>query len=154
MRSGKFKVQSTGEELQTTIIDELSPVLNYGLGIEVFVNKNLSLFGSFATDFAAVDSDVDNISKFNSTINDNTFKADIYHFGFGSDIKTKFANLTIGATYATSKEDVRRNFTIDNGQDPVTSNAQIIYSRWRFLIGFSFHYMDELKEKFSKKKDE
>ena len=24
----------------------------------------------------------------------------IYHFGFGTDIKTKFADLTIGATYA------------------------------------------------------
>jgi len=155
LQSATFEGQSTQEELQMTIIDELSPVLNYGLGLEIYINENLSMFGSFATDFAAISSEVDRITDLDATFSDNTFKADIFHFGFGADIKTKFADLTIGATYATAKETIDREFEIDEATDTVTSDAEILWSRWRFLIGFQFKYGDELKTKFEnrKKKD-
>lgn len=155
LQSTPFTGQSTGAELQMTVIDELSPVINYGLGLEIFINENLSMFGSFATDFAAVTSEVNRITDLDDIFSDNTFRADIYHFGFGAIIQTKFADLTIGTTYANSREIVEREFTIDDGNDPVTSNAEIIYTRWRFLIGFEFKYADQLKEKFEnrKKKD-
>jgi hypothetical protein len=155
LQSATFEGQSTEEELEMTIVEDLIPVLNYGLGLEIFINENVSMFGSFATDFAAVDSDVDRIIGLSSQFNNNTFTADIYHFGFGTDIKTKFANLTIGATYNTSKEAVNREFSIDDGNDPVTSQAEVIFSRWQFLLGFEFKYGDQIKEKFEnrKKKD-
>lgn len=146
MQSDPFTAQSTGEELQLTIVDDLSSVLNFGVGLEVFINNNLSMFGSFATDFAAVQTEVDRITDFDGLINNTTFRADIYHMGFGTDIKTKFADLTIGATYANSRETVKRDLTIDDGQDPVTSDAEIFYSRWRFLIGFSFPFLKDAKE--------
>ena len=147
MQSEPFTGQSTGEELQMTIVDDLSSVLNFGVGLEVFINENLSMFGSFATDFAAVETDVDRIADFDGLINNTTLRADIYHMGFGTDIKTKFADLTIGATYANARETVKRDFTIDDGQDPVTSDAEILYSRWRFLIGFSFPFLKDMKDK-------
>ena len=153
LQSNEFTGQSTGQTLQIVVQDNLQSTINYGLGLEIFVNKNLSFFSSFATDFAPVDSDIRRLSEFTSAINDNTFKADIFHFGFGTDFRTKFADLTIGATYATSKEDVKRNFTIDDGQDPVTTDAQILYSRWRFLIGFEFHFLDGVKDKFEVKEN-
>ncbi len=147
LQSEPFTGQSTGEELQMTIVDDLASVLNFGVGLEVFINENVSMFGSFATDFAAVKTEVDRILDFDGLINNTTFRADIYHMGFGTDIKTKFADLTIGATYANSRETVKRDFTIDDGQDPVTSDAQILYSRWRFLIGFSFPFLKDMKDK-------
>ncbi len=147
MESQPFTGQSTGEELQMIIVDNLSSVLNYGVGLEVFINENVSLFGSFATDFAAVEDEVDRITDLDGLINNTTFRADIYHMGFGTDIKTKFADLTLGATYANSRETIKRDFTIDDGQDPVTSDAQILYNRWRFLIGFSFPFLKDVKDK-------
>jgi hypothetical protein len=155
MQSATFEAQSTEEELEMTIVEDLLPVLNYGLGLEVYINEHVSMFGSFATDFAAIDSDVNRISELNSNFNNNTFTADIYHFAFGTEIKTKFADLTIGATYANSSEPVERKFSIDDGQDPVTQNAELILTRWQFLLGFQFHYGEQLKEKFEnrKKKD-
>lgn len=147
MESNPFTGQSTDEVIKMIIVDDLSSVLNYGVGLEVSINKNVSLFGSFSTDFSAVKTNVDRISDFDGLINNSTFRADIYHMGFGTDIKTKFANLTIGATYANSRETVERNFTIDDGQDPVTTDAQIKYNRWRFLIGFSFPFLKDMKEK-------
>lgn len=151
LQSDEFIGQSTGETLQIVVKDDLISTINYGLGLEVFINTNLSLFGSFATDFAPVEGDTRRLSEFTGVINDNTFKADIFHLGFGVDIKTKFADLTIGATYASSKEDIKRTFTIDDGQDPVTSDAQILYSRWRFLLGFEFHFLEGIKNKIEPK---
>ena len=37
-------------------------------------------------------------------------------------------------------------------QDPTTEFAEVLYTRWRFLIGFEFHYTDQLKAKFENKK--
>lgn len=155
IQSAPFTGQSSQEELQVTVVEDLLPVINYGLGLEVYINESVSMFGSFATDFAAIDSEVDRIADLESNYNNNTLSADIFHFGFGTDIKTKFADLTIGATYANSREAVERNFSIDDGQDPVTKNAEIILSRWQFLLGFQFHYGEQLKTKFEnrKKKD-
>ena len=148
LQSSPFVAQSTDSVLQMTVVNKLAPVLNYGIGLEIFINNHLSMFGSFATDFAAADAEVQRFSDFDSnTYSDNSFKADIFHFGFGVDIKTKIADLTIGATYANSQEQVEREFSIDDGQDPTTKFAEVIYSRWRFLIGFEFHMPEKLKEK-------
>ena len=151
MESEPFTGQSTGEELQMIIVDDLASVINVGIGLEVFMNKNLSLFASFATDFAAAKDEVDRISDLDGLIDNTRFRADIYHMGFGADIKTKFADLTIGATYANSKDSVQRDFTIDDGQDATTTDGQIIYSRWRFLIGFSFPFLNNMQDKLESK---
>lgn len=147
LSSAYFSGQSTGEELQMNITDDLTSVINLGLGLEIYINKNVSVFGSFATDFSAVKSEVNRMTKLDGLISNNTFRADIYHMGFGTDIKTKFADLTIGVTHANSSEKVKRDFSIDDGQDPVTTDARIIYNRWRFLIGFSFPFLKDMKDK-------
>ncbi|MCK5278373.1 MAG: hypothetical protein KAK04_07545, partial [Cyclobacteriaceae bacterium] len=130
-----------------TVVEDLQSVLNYGLGLEVFVNEKVSLFGSFATDFSASTGDEDRFSELKNVVNNTTFRADIYHMGFGTDIKTKFANLTIGATYANSKETVERKFEIDEVNASQTENADIRYSRWLFLLGFEFPFLDKAKKK-------
>jgi hypothetical protein len=151
LESNYFTGQSNDSLIQMTVIDELLPVINYGLGLEIYINEHLSMFGSFATDFAAISSDVNRIGDFDAIFSDNTFTADIYHFGFGVDIKTKIADLTIGATYANSRELIKRDFSIDDGNDPVTSDAEILYNRWQLLIGFEFHMPDKLKGKLDDK---
>ena len=151
LQSAPFTGQSTGEEYQITVIDKLESVVNYGLGLEVYVNEHFSLFGSFATDHSAFKAEPERISELGLTLTNSVLRADIYHFGFGTDIKTKIADLTIGATLATSSESIERSFSIDDGNDPVTRNIDVIYSRWRFLIGFEFHGADELKKKFEDK---
>jgi hypothetical protein len=151
LQSAPFTGQSTHGEYQITVVDKLESVINYGLGLEVYINEHFSLFGSFATDHSAFKGDPERISELGETLNNSVLRADIFHFGFGTDIKTKIADLTIGATYATSRESIERSFDIDDGNDPVTKNIDVIYSRWRFLIGFEFHGADELKKKFEDK---
>ncbi|MCK5208239.1 MAG: hypothetical protein KAQ79_09470, partial [Cyclobacteriaceae bacterium] len=147
LESEPFIAQSTGAEIHQTVVEDLQSVLNYGLGLEVFVNDKVSLFGSFSTDFSASTGDEDRFSELKNVVNNTTFRADIYHMGFGTDIKTKFANLTIGATYANSKETVERKFEIDEVNASQTENADIRYSRWLFLLGFEFPFLDKAKKK-------
>ncbi|TDI67585.1 MAG: hypothetical protein E2O86_08885 [Bacteroidetes bacterium] len=146
LKSEPFEGQSTGETLQLEVVETLGSVLNAGLGLEMYLNDNVSLFASFATDFSALDTDPKRLTELGGVLNNTTFRANIWHMGFGTDIKTKFADLTIGATYATANETIDRNITIDDGQDPVTENAKIFYSRWRFIIGFSFPFLDKAKD--------
>ena len=147
IQSEPFTGQSTGETIQMTVVDEFRSVINFGGGAEVFVNPKLALFASFATDYSVAPQDITRFSELENVTNNTTFRADIYHFGFGTDFKTKFANLTLGATYATSKETFDRTIEIDEGMDSMTSTAEMIYGRWRFLVGFEFPFLNKAKEK-------
>ena len=146
LQSAPFEGQSSGETIQMTIVDEFNSVLNFGGGVEIYVNPKLALFGSFATDYSAVTEDVTRFSELENVSGNTTWRADLFHFGFGIDVKTKFADLTLGTTYATSKETVDRTIEIDEGMDSTTSTSDIIYGRWRFLIGFEFPFLDKAKE--------
>jgi len=146
LKSDPFDGQSTGETLAFEVVEDLGSVLNAGLGLEVFLNDHVSLFGSLATDFSAMDADPRRLTELGGVLNNTTFRSDIWHFGFGTDIKTKFADLTLGATYAKSQEKIARNLSIEDGQDPVTQDATIFYNRWRFIVGFSFPFLDKIKD--------
>ena len=147
LESAPFIAQSTGDELNQNIVEDLRPVLNYGIGYELYINKNISAFGSFATDFSAANPDLARFKDLQREASNTTFQADIYHLGFGTDIKTKFANLTLGATYAFSKEPFERNLEIDDGSGNNTAMGEIKYNRWLFILGFEFPFLDKAKEK-------
>jgi hypothetical protein len=151
LESETFRGQSDDLEYKLTVVDELGSVINYGIGLEVYINEHFSLFGSYATDFSAVQSEPEFLSELGLTVTDNNLRADKRHLGFGTDIKTGFADLTLGAMYGFSRETIKRNFTIDDGQDPVTEDIEVLYTRWRFLIGFEFHFIDNIKAKMEEK---
>lgn len=138
MKSAPSIGQSTGEEFQMIVVDDLKSVFNFGVGLEIYLNDDILLMGSFATDFSAVKPDVKEISELDLTVNNNSFLADVYHFGFGTNIKVKNALLTLGVNYSNTNESIKRAFTVADADDPVTTDARIIISRWLFLVGFSF----------------
>jgi len=147
MQSEPFVGQSTGQAIQLTVVEKAESVFNVGGGFEIYLNPKMSFFGSFATDFSAVSSDINRLSDLKNTFSNTTLQSDIYHYGFGFDIKTKSVELTLGATYATTSETFERTIEIDEGMDSTTSTSEIILTRWRFLIGFEFPFLDKAKEK-------
>ena len=138
LQSEPFVVQSSGRIVRGTVVDDLQSVINFGWGIEVFATENLIFIGSFAADYSAVKKDIERFSELSLTTSNTVFGADIFHFGFGTSIKTKFADITIGATYATSKENVDRTIEINEGDVVSDKTSRLIFSRWRFMVGFSF----------------
>lgn len=153
LKSEPFIAQSTGQELEQEIVEDLRAVLNYGIGYEIYINENVSAFGSFATDFSAANQDIARFADLQREASNTTFQADIYHLGFGTDIKTKFANLTLGATYAFSTENIERNIEVDDGTGNTTQNGKIHYNRWLFILGFEFPFLDKAKAKLDADED-
>ena len=129
------------------MVDDLQSVINFGLGIEIFANEDLAFFGSFATDYSAVKKDIERFTTKSLTTNNTVFRADLFHFGFGTSFQSKLADITIGATYARSTENVERTIEINEGDVASDKIARLIYSRWRFLVGFSFPFLDKAKKK-------
>lgn len=143
LESNTFIAQSTGEMINQIVIEDLQSVLNYGIGLEVGISEKMSLFGSFATDFSASSGGQNRLASLTNIVDNTSFRADIFHMGFGADLKTKVVDFIIGTTYATAKESFIRNFEIEEGSASTTETADIIFNRWLFILGFEFHFSDK-----------
>jgi hypothetical protein len=109
----------------------------------------MEIFLSGATDFTSMTKDVTYIYEFRkSELSKSTFDGDIFHFGGGIALNMKWAELTLGATYATAKRTVPIPLDL-SGNDIVNpeENTDLYYKRWRFIIGFSFPFANKISEK-------
>ena len=151
METSPFIGQSTGESVQFTLVDALDPVINYGIGIELYLSEKVSAYGSFATNYSAVKEEITRFAELKEVANNSVFQADFYQFGGGLAISTKAVEITVGATYSGASQEFDRpiNFP-DEGDDSVYDSgeqAKLTFSQWRFILGFSFPFADKLKDK-------
>jgi len=137
------------DTMQLRLIDDLKSVFNIGIGLEHRFNEKVEIFLSGSTDFAAVGNDLKYIYEFReSELSRSTFDGDIYLLGGGLALNMKWAELTLGATYATSQRTVPIPLDI-SGNDIINpeENTDLLYRRWRFIVGFSFPFANKLSEK-------
>jgi len=147
MEAVPFTGQSSADTLYYRLIDNLSSVINFGLGFEHYFNKKFEIYGSFATDFSAVNSDSGYLFQFGDDVTNSTFDGDIYHFGGGFALNLKWAELTLGATFASATRQIPR--PLDIGGDQILNSdafSDLKYSRWRFIVGFSFPFADKITD--------
>jgi hypothetical protein len=52
--------QSSGDTLRRKVIQELADVLNFGVGLQVYLSEKFSGYGSLATDFSALGTEAAN----------------------------------------------------------------------------------------------
>lgn len=150
MESEPFEGQSTEDTITVRLVDDLKSVFNFGIGFEYYVNEKFEVYGSFATDFSAVNSDASFLYEFDATISNSKFEGEIFHFGGGVNMNLKWAELTLGATYASSARDVPRPLNI--GGDEILGSdefSSLKYSRLRFIVGFSFPFATQITDKLN-----
>lgn len=150
LESEPFEAQSSGEIVTTRLVADLNSVINYGFGLEMSLNEKTSLYGSFATDFSAVKSDFTRFIELTNETNNATIQADIYNFGGGFVLESKWGELTLGVTYGFANQNVKRVVDLpDDGDDEILDSGEsnVKFGRWRFLIGFSFPFTSDLKDK-------
>lgn len=144
LESEPFIGQSSQEVLQFAVVDELNPVLNYGIGLEMYLNEKVSFYASIATDNSAVPSEVSYFASNEEEVNNSIFKRDFVKLGGGIMLATKWADVTLGATFAEASQDIDRPISF-NGDDPIFDSedqATIKYSKWQFIVGFSIPFAD------------
>ena len=158
-----FVGQSTGEEINFTLLDQAEHVFNYGTGLELILRDALSFYASYSSDFSYVPADIKYFTNFENESYNSTFRANINHIGAGFVLKLKRADITLGTTYAWAKESIPRpiNFPAENESGDIfnsNDNADLLWTRWRFIFGFSIPFLREIQssinEGLDKKKSE
>ena len=149
MEAEEFIGQQPDSTINFRLLDDLKSIINFGIGLEHNFSEKLNIYASFATDFSAVNSDGSRLYEFKiDDVANSTFDGDLFHFGTGVSLNLKWAEVTMGATYGSSERDIQRPLNIGNDVifDP-DATSTLIYSRWRFLVGFSFPFASKISEK-------
>ena len=151
LEAESFIAQSSGETISSKVTDDLESVFNYGIGLELYLNKSLSMFYSFSTDYSAVPEDVSRLLEFEEEYSNASFQADIWHAGGGFLLKNTKMDITLGCTYTFANQTYERPLDIPDGNNNVSTDAQqtttLNLSQWRFLFGVSFPFLKDLKRK-------
>ena len=148
MEAEPFEGQQPQDTIQIRLVDQLRSVFNYGIGIEHKFNEKINAYASIAADYSAVDSDAGFLYEFDDEdIRYSVFDGDIFHFGGGIALNLKWAELTVGATFGAADREITRPLNL--GEDVIfdpTETATLEYSRWRFLVGFSFPFANKISQ--------
>jgi len=147
-----FAGQSTGDTIRYTVSQKLKPVFNYGVGVAWKRSETFQAYGSLATNLSAAPDDALRILDFQDDVDVNTSHTDFPQAGFGFAWNSRWADLTLGLTYAWSDEVLPRPVDLPQAPSarPVIGGEETALwriSRWRFLFGFSIPFADELKER-------
>ena len=144
-----FQGQSTGETMEFRVVEQLRGVVNGAIGIEWHRDENLSLFGSLASDRSAASRNPSSLLEMENEASTTTVRLDYPQVAGGVVISTSHFDLTFGGSYAWAGDWMERPVTFpDGGGAPVFGSgerARLLVTRWRFLVGFSFPFADQIR---------
>lgn len=140
--------QSTGDTIGFHVQGRMKSIFNAGLGFDIYLSEKVSLFTSFNTDFSAVPDNVTGFLEQTPEFHNSWLSADLYHFGLGVDMKFKGTHLTLGTSYTSASQNFDRpiDFPIEGGNNIFEQDEEgtFKWSRWRFVISFSFPFLKDL----------
>jgi hypothetical protein len=150
-----FTGQSTGSVRQPKVTNELNQVANYGVGYNIAFSEKVSAYASYSTDFSAA---VGSNSFENGKVDflASTFVSNINHFGAGIVLDFKRADITLGATNAWARYTIDRpiDFPGEGNSGRIINSGEdstVKWSRWRFIVGISVPFLEDLAKKWEKK---
>ncbi len=128
------------------MVEEREAVLNGGVGARWSKSENFAAFASIATNFSAAPDSAIRITRLEPVSNHTALQMDFVLLGGGVSFHTRWADLTIGATWQASSEPAQRLLNLpDEGEpDPGSDLATVKVDQWRFLFGFSFPFAEDL----------
>ncbi|MBB6327700.1 hypothetical protein FHS59_003343 [Algoriphagus iocasae] len=131
-----------GSDQFLNVESSMKSVTNFALGYENKLKENLSLLGSFRTDFSYYNPD---LIYSNQLVTEIT-QWDIYHISFGAIIEKQRSSLTLGLVYSFGNTDQfyqDNSFNETNVSTPLEGALVITkakYSNIGLLIGYSFNF--------------
>lgn len=155
METKDYIGQSEGDTNSFRLVEHYRNVINGGIGLELYLSKNISFFSSFSTDFSAVVNDVNKFIENRTEASNSTFLADFYHFGGGFVLDLKGADVTLGVTRTGAELNLPRPFSFPEGDgDEIFDPDDIVsvdWSRWRIVFSFSLPFLKDVQKKAEEK---
>jgi len=146
-----FEAQSTGELTEYRIVEELESVINGAVGIEWHRGENLSFFGSIASNATAAPRERSSFLQLLDEVNTTTVRLNLPQVGGGFVVSTASFDLTLGGSFSWASDTMERPVDLPDGDGgPIFGGgetAKYLASRWRFLLGFSFPFVNELRNR-------
>jgi len=142
-----FAGQSTGELTGFRMVEELRSVLDGAVGVQWRHGDRLSLFASLATDRSAVPPERPSSLTFANEVSTAAYRADYVQAGAGILLSTRYFDLTFGVGFGWASDNVEKPVMLPEGGDLLPSpedGARMEIARGRFLVGFTFPFMDEV----------
>lgn len=137
----------TGQDGLTTVsfAEQRKPIINFGIGGEFFINKYVSLYTGFSTDFNAIATDSDILDLGDQPAVNSDLGSDYIHGSLGAQLKLKWGNLIAGANHTRSTTDFLSPSSIPTDDLNIANDtyAVLSYSRWQFIVGLDIPFLDK-----------
>lgn len=136
--------ETTNQELPELIFKEsLKNIINFGVGAEIYVSPKFKTYASFSSDYSAFEKNANIFDLLSVENNDINTAVNYYHFGFGVDIKLKWANLILGGIYTRGKSKFERSLNFPN--EDIDENDRNISTlkieRIRLIVGIDIPFV-------------
>jgi len=141
MEAQPFIGQSTGDTIANSLVEQLDAVINFGIGVELLLKKDLSIYASFATDFSAADPNASGFIELEPEADNAALGADLFHLAVGAGFTVKNIEFSLGTSFNYAKEIIARPVNLPDGDgetvfDP-DKTATITIHNWKILFGLS-----------------
>ncbi|TPV35604.1 hypothetical protein FJ651_01455 [Paucihalobacter ruber] len=127
-----------GNSTSTEVLfkEERRDVVNFGAGIEIYINERFKSFASFTTDYNAF---ISNANIFDLSTEDSreiNIGENFIHYSLGIDLKLNFASVILGTTYTNSTAKFVNPVDLNQSETNNSNQlAKINYKRWQFVVG-------------------
>lgn len=136
-------VFDAGDEDPTSVLfeEKRKGIVNFGAGIEMYINNKFSSFVSFSTDFNSIENSGVFFDLSDSGEVNNDFNENFTHLGGGVDWTLKWGSVSFGATYTTGSSKLDKSLNLNSE----TSNnlANVKYNRWQFIVGIEIPFLND-----------
>jgi len=135
---------------QSHFNEEFKTVINFGVGMNLFLTSNATLFLSVSSDFNAFISSLSILDELNNSKKNVNVFSDFWHFGLGTDLKTRWGDLYTGVIYSYTSTNVKEPPPVINEniyQFAEGALGDVKYQRLRVVIGFDIPIFNNLKNK-------
>lgn len=123
-----FESQSSGELIETTVVQALKSTFNVGFGVEHKLREDLQFYGAFSTDFNSADKEGGDGAAFG--------EFDLYHLSGGATFMVGTSELTVGGTLSLSNAKTLRTAE----EDPLPAELELTYMSFSAIFGFQLPF--------------
>lgn len=155
LQANSYQSQSSDKTYQFELIDKINSVMNMGIGLEMQISDEFSVYISSNSDISAVTSNMNSFIEDETTTSNSIVNADNYHFAGGFALKIKRSEITLGASYTGNNQSIPYYFNFPNNNEKIivspNQNAKLTWQRWRFLFSFSIPFLKEMQKKVERR---